>query len=137
LTPPPFNIGGFLFPYFFISLFSMKELVYKFLDKYAGNGYQTGNSTPLYDPFTFQPCVSVMYSSDGGLYILRLIRNDLGVTFKVNNILVDIIMGFIPVDDENCRSYVINWFCDRNKIKKEDLISNYIKETEKLFPAVY
>jgi hypothetical protein len=115
----------------------MKDLVYKFLDNYAGNGYQTDNTSPLYDPFTFQPKISVMYSSDGGILILRLLMNDSGVTIKVNNILVDTIRGFIPVDEENCRSYVINWFCDRNKIKKEDLISNYIKENEKLLSTAY
>lgn len=115
----------------------MKELVYKFLDNYAGKGFQSDKTSPLYDPFTFQPCVSVMYSSDGGILILRLIRNDLGVTIKVNNLLVDTIKGFIPVDDENCRSYVINWFCDRNNIKKEDLILNYQKENEKLFSSAY
>ena len=112
----------------------MKQAVYKFLDNYAGKGYQTDKSSPLYDPFTFQPCISVLFSSDGGILILRLVMNDLGVVIKVNTLLIDTVKGFIPISDADCHLYIVNWFCDRNKIKKEDLILKYKKENEKLFP---
>jgi len=115
----------------------MKKIVYKFLDNYAGKGLQRDKSALLYDPFTFQPKVSVMFSSDGGILILRLVMNDSGVVIRANTLLIDIIKGFIPVNDADCHLYIVSWFCDRNNIKKEDLISNYIKENEKLLSPAY
>lgn len=115
----------------------MKEVVYKFLDKYIGVGYQCVNTDRLYDPYTFRPVVSIEFYNNCGIYLFRVLKNETGVVLRVNNIIVETIMGFIPVEDVDCRLYISNWFCEKNNIKKEELLMKYIMENEKLFSTAY
>lgn len=114
----------------------MKQAVYKFLDKYIGAGYQCNITDKLYDPYTFLPAVSVEFYSNCGIYLFRVLKNETGVVLRVNNVIVEIITGFIPVEDVDCRLCISNWFCEKNNIKKEELLMKYIMENEKLLSSL-
>jgi hypothetical protein len=98
----------------------MENLVYKFLDKYAGEGLNVSFTPTLYNPYNFLPERWLVFKTDSDVQVIRVKQTEDGMRKESNPKLMKHLIGFIPIDEQTARDSIYNWFCKKHNLNSDE-----------------
>jgi hypothetical protein len=108
----------------------MKELIYKFLDKYVGDGINVRvRKEPYYDPLLLRASIDNSYvvKSDNDTTILFLTKNRIGgVNAHYSISLLEVMSNIFSESRDQCREHIRSWFFNKHKINNYRQLLDYI-----------